>query len=814
MENNYQKDALNLFNFRKEKLDIIREVKSYRLDKNRFIISVRSEHKLNIKISIEFVSADIIRFKMVVGNKIPLNNTYMLSQNFSEYCPTFKKKDNTLLLKTEKINIKINMSPWFLSLLDNKNTLILEEEYQDRRWWPDGDFLSPPLSIQKENSEFKFFQSFSIQPNEQFWGMGERFGPIALRGQEIVTFLKFNGYSSENSCFKPINFFMSSNGYGIFINTYRPCGISFGKRMANTLTFAIKDQLLDFFIFLPPTFKKILKLYSQITGFSPLPPKWSFGIWMSRDSYRSQKEVEKVALRLRKEKLPCDVIHIDPGWMLVDDRIPYYGSNEYGCYWECNLQWNKHFPMPEKMLDKLKKMGFKVSLWEIPRLSRRSKIYEEAKSRGFLVKKQDGSIYGEDSDLGGYVDFTNPSTVKWFKEKHKKLLAQGVSCFKADSGEGGPIDGIYYSMNGKDAKQIYSFLYNKALFEAVKEFSGEGFVWASTGFAGSQRYPIVWGGDNRALYGDISSSLRSAISLGLSGIPFWSMDIGGWWFPLDEELYIRMMQVGLFCSHARFHGNTPREPWHFSKKVVNLYIKYAKLRYCLLPYLYSQAYLSTKTGLPIIRALVLEFQDDPASWCIDDEFLFGENILVAPILSRQNIRFVYLPKGIWFNFWNKKILKGPRAIRYNAPISILPLFVKGNAIIPIGTPLNYVDEKPLNLLNIEVYVGDKNGKGILYEGNKEYVFLYTLKEKKITLNLPLIDKDYQIKIYGLSTPKKILCFFRKSNRILLHKYMKYKDFVRNNNGWFLGKDYIFIKIKKPCSPIMLILYGTYRKEIN
>jgi len=806
--NNYEQRVLNLLTFDKEKIDIITEVRNYILEGNTLALSAVSSKKRNVNIKIRFIAPSILRFQMAVEKKIPVHNTYMLAEsNFPEMSVEMKDKDKSILLKTKKFQVIINSNPWFFSILNRQNIPILQEEHNTRRWYPDGDFLVPPLSIQQEGEEFRFFQSFSISPGEQFWGMGEHFGSINLFGQEIFSFLKAEGFGSEKYCLKPINFFLSSKGYGIFINTYRPVAIDFGKRYSSVLTFAVEDTLLDIFIFIAPTLKEIIELYTRITGKPQLPPKWSFGIWMSRDSYRTSKEVLEIAKELRKKKLPCDVIHIDPGWMLTDDRIPYYGRNEYGCYWDCNLEWNSHFPEPEKMLSSLKEKRFKVSLWEIPRFKINSVIYKEAEKKGYLVRKKDGSIYN--TFFGAYFDFTNKEAVKWFKKIHKKLLSQGVACFKADSGVGGPEDGIYRNMGALDAKQIYSFLYNKALFEVVKEVYGEGFVWASTGFSGSQRYPILWGGDPRGLYCDMASSLRSALSLGLSGIPFWSMDIGGWWFPLTENLYIRMMQLGMFCSHVRFHGNTPREPWHFGEKAVALYRKYAKLRYRLIPYIYSQSYLATKTGLPIMRALVLEFPEDPATYCIDDEFLFGDSILVAPILSNLNTRFIYLPEGIWYDFWSKKVYSGPSVIKYYAPISTLPLFTRGDRIIPMGPSTNYIDEKPLDPLYLDIYIGKKkNPTGFLYHEGKEYRFTSTYTSGKFKINLCKNNQNYEIKIYGLLPPKKVYKVEGKK-QTEIRKVPNYCDLLKGKEGYLVRKDYIMIKAGKFISPASIILKGRY-----
>ncbi|KAA3661017.1 MAG: alpha-xylosidase, partial [Chloroflexi bacterium] len=457
------------------------------------------------------------------------------------------------------------------------------------------------------------------------------------------------------------------------------------------------------------TLKEILPGYTAVTGNPAVPPKWSFGLWMARISYSTQKQVEKVAADLRKHQIPCDVIHIDTDWYEND--------------WECDLKFGKSkFPNPSDLMTELREQGFRVSLWQWPNMMLTSPMYKEGREGGYLVKKANGEPYhftgfGPDA---GMLDYSNPETVAWVKEKFRDLFRQGVAAIKTDFGEGLPPDGVYHSVPGESMHNLYPLLYNEAVFGVTEEMVGEskGIVWSRSAWAGSQRYPVHWSGDGVARYEDLACVLRAALSFGLSGFPFYSHDIGGFSGVPSPELYVRWAQLGMFGSHVRCHGAPPREPWAYGAEAERIFRQYDDLRYRLMPYIYSEAVKCGYTSLPMMRPLVLDYQDDPNTYTIDDQFLFGSSLLVAPILDETNQRRVYLPEGEWVNFWSKEILSGGKWLTADAPLDIMPLYVKAGTILPLGPKMQYVDERPLDPLTLEIHAPAATGQLTIHDEDR------------------------------------------------------------------------------------------------
>ncbi|TME85314.1 MAG: alpha-xylosidase, partial [Chloroflexi bacterium] len=454
--------------------------------------------------------------------------------------------------------------------------------------------------------------------------------------------------------------------------------------------------------------------YHQLTGVPAVPPDWSFGFWISRWGYRNRDEVMEVARRMRQERVPCDVIHIDPYWMR-------HHEGHHG-----DLEWDElAFPDPKGMIAELKALGFRLSLWESPYVPLDSQMRAEGEQKGFLLKTKTMSPSPSGSGHGGglalvhgfakpsaAVDFSNPDAVDWFKAKNRRLLEMGVAVIKTDFAEDMPGDATPH--DGTSAEQlhnVYPLLYQRAVFEATKEVHGYGLIWGRSGYAGSQRYPVHWGGDPGCTFDDMAASLRGALSWILSGAAFASFDMGGFFGiptltdPPSPELYVRWSQMGLLFSHARAHGHTaPREPWAYGEPALSIFRKYAQLRYRLLPYLYAAA-RRAPDGLPLARPLVYDWPSDPTTHHIDDEYMLGPDLLVAPMFKPQGSREIYLPAGGWFDYWTDRQFDGVRWITYSAELETLPLLVRAGAVLPMGPDLQYSNERSWDPLSFEVYLG-------------------------------------------------------------------------------------------------------------
>ena len=568
-------------------------------------------------------------------------------------------------------------------------------------FYPDGDetkgialsddHFSPPrydalplgfVSCDATNNE-RATISFKCTPNECFVGTGERFRKMDLSGQTFQLKNQDGQGVNNRRCYKNIPFFMSSRMYGCFYHTSDYCKLSLADHSTRSVQFLNDHATLDIFLIGGKSPEQILRSYRMLTGFPQMPPLWSFGIWMSRMTYFSADEVNEICDRLRKEHYPCDVIHLDTGWFRTD--------------WLCEWKFNpERFPDPKGFVQHLKQNGFKVSLWQLPYVAQGAEQLEEAKANRYIsqsMKAEDTSTGGASNfsalDYAGTIDFTYDKAVDWYKNQLlKPLLEMGVTCIKTDFGENIHMDHQYHGMTPERLNNIYSLLYQRAAFEVTQEVTGQGIVWARSAWAGCQRYPLHWGGDSASSWDGLAGSLKGGLHFGLSGFAFWSHDVPGFHSipdfmnsPLDENVYVRWTQFGVFSSHMRYHGTCKREPWHYPH-IAPIVKRWWKLRYALLPYIIEQSEQACQSGYPLVRALLFHHPDDRQVWHIDDEYYFGSEFLVAPVMNSDNRRDIYLPEGLWVNFFTGQRIEGGRWY-YNVevPLDQMPVFVRPGSLI-------------------------------------------------------------------------------------------------------------------------------------
>lgn len=571
--------------------------------------------------------------------------------------------------------------------------------------------------------------SFRCSPGECFAGTGERFRKMDLSGSTF--FLKNqDGQGVNNSrCYKNIPFYLSSRIYGAFFHTSDYCKLDLANHSTRSVQFLNHRATIDVFLIGGITPEEVLRGYRMLTGFPQMPPLWSFGIWMSRMTYFSADEVEDICQRLRQEHYPCDVIHLDTGWFRTD--------------WLCEWRFNpERFPNPEAFIHRLADQGFKVSLWQLPYISAEAEQYEEARDNEYIsqpkVRPQDlpgkgaeaQDTQGESNfsslDYAGTIDFTNPAAVRWYQEQLLgPLLKMGVKCIKTDFGENIHTEHRYHGMSPERLNNLYALLYQRAAWESLtlspaphkeREAGNESCLWSRAAWAGCQRYPIHWGGDSESSWDGMAGSLKGGLHLGLSGFAFWSHDVPGFHStpdfmnsPVDPTIYVRWTQFGVFTSHIRYHGTSKREPWHYPD-VAPIVKSWWKLRYRLLPYIVEQSGRCCKSGMPMLQALLLRHPDDNQVWHIDDEYYFGEEFLVCPVMNSEGRRDIYLPacpsphpssaesgpsaceaspsggsmEGTWVNFFTGERLKGGRwYYGVETPLEQMPVFVRESARIPL-----------------------------------------------------------------------------------------------------------------------------------
>lgn len=589
--------------------------------------------------SIEPVNARTLRFRMHTSSVTPEWPDSLLPMlagpvavNAKDWKVTKVGKDIVYSSAYGKLVIKAD--PWRLIMYDKEGN-----ELTRSRVWSDNDSTQikvPPFSFIKRGSDNSrsINPVFSIQPMERIFGFGEAPGPLNKVGQKLNLFVTDPQGPESPDMYKPIPFFFSNLGYGAFIHTAAPLTVDVGQSYIGANKLFMKDEDLDMFLFWG-TPKEILSEYTALSGRPEMPPLWSFGTWMSRISYFTEDEGREVAKQLRANRIPADVIHFDTGWFDVD--------------WQCDYEFSPaRFKDPAKMIKDLDKDGFKICLWQLPYFVPGNKYFKTLVDEGMAVRNGRGTLPYEDAVL----DFTNPKTVKWYQDQLGKLLEMGVGAIKVDFGEAAPLDGIYANgRSGLYEHNLYPVRYNKAVADITKKVKGDNIIWARSAWSGSQRYPLHWGGDAASTNTGMLGTLHAGLSLGMSGFSFWSHDMGGFVTSTPEELYRRWLPMGFLTSHTRAHGAPPTEPWLYNREFTDYFRKCAEMKYSLMPYIVKEAEECASNGWPMFRALQVEFPEDPGVWQIEDEYMFGKDFLVAPLLTQTRKRSVYLPAGQeWVNY--------------------------------------------------------------------------------------------------------------------------------------------------------------------
>ena len=506
-----------------------------------------------------------------------------------------------------------------------------------------------------------------IGVGEQIYGLGERFTSFVKNGQSLDVWNEDPGTNTDQA-YKNIPFYISNQGYGVFVNHAGRVSYEVGSETVNKVQFSVAGEELEYLVIYGPTPKEILTKYTALTGRAPLLPEWSFGLWLSTSFVTDYDEqtVSSFIQGMKERDIPLSVFHFDCFWM-----------REY--QW-CDFEWDPRvFPDPKGMLQRLKADGLKISLWINPYIGQASPLFDEAKKLGYLLKRADGTVWQWDLWQAGnaIVDFTNPAAKEWFKSKLRPLLEMGVDCFKTDFGERIPTDVVYH--DGSDAEQMhnyYTLLYNQTVWEVLQEFKDkEAIVFARSATVGGQTMPVHWGGDNSSKFTSMAESLRGGLSLGLSGFGYWSHDIGGFEGNPDPAVFKRWVAFGLLSSHSRLHGNeSVRVPWAFDEEAVEVTRKFAKLKQELMPYLMQTAKEVADTGIPMMRPMLLEFPEDRTCHNLDQQYMLGPDLLVAPVFNAEGTVEFYLPAGTWINYFTKEKVEGGRWITETHGFDSLPLY--------------------------------------------------------------------------------------------------------------------------------------------
>ncbi|MGK0499687.1 MAG: alpha-D-xyloside xylohydrolase [Oceanicoccus sp.] len=556
------------------------------------------------------------------------------------------------------------------------------------------DFRLPPVARVDQG----WFVGLELSASEPVYGLGEKWGRLDKRGQLVRSYNHDAlGVNAEIS-YKNTPFAWSPSGWGVFVHTPAPVthGVGFAPWSQRSYGLFVEDSSVDLFLLAADNGAAMLQTYTELTGRAPVPPLWSLGVILSKAYYQDVDELMATAREVRAHNMPCDVITLDGrAWQDTDTRFAF--------------EWDpKRYPDPAAVINELKALNFKVCVWEYPLVSVENPLFEQMAAKGWLLKDRNtGGTYRYQWDMScfgevltplpesGLVDFTHPDAYAFWRDSHKPLFDLGVDMIKADFGEQIEADMLAHNGDHGDIlHNTYTLLYNRCVYEAAQRYCQSGpFLFSRSAWTGSQRYPAQWGGDPQADWGGLAASLRGGLSWGMSGAPYYATDVGGFYGDQrDAELYVRWAQASVFSAHMRLHGIGQREPWSYGDDAAVAVSAALQLRYQLIPYLHQAMEISSSCGLPVQRAMVLAFPAERAAWAFEDQFMFGEHILVAPCLQAGGAVTLYLPAGGWRQFPNADVIEGGRTLVLNLALDEMAVFIRDGVKIPLGPVVEHTEE--------------------------------------------------------------------------------------------------------------------------
>jgi len=561
------------------------------------------------------------------------------------------------------------------------------------------DFRLPPLAKVDQG----WLVNLELGASEPVYGLGEKWGRLDKRGQLIRSFNHDAlGVNAEIS-YKNSPFAWSPSGWGAFVHTPAPVthGVGYAPWSQRAYSVLVEDDSLDLWLLSADQGAAMLEDYTALTGRAPVPPRWSLGTILSKAYYRDAEELLSTARAVREHQMPCDVITLDGrAWQDTDTRFAF--------------EWDaSRYPDPAVVLDQLKAMDFKICIWEYPLVSVEHPLFKTMSDKGWLLKdRRTGETYRYQWDTScfgdvltalpesGLVDFTHPEAYAFWRDSHQPLFDLGVDMIKADFGEQIEDDMLAYNgAEGKTLHNVYSLLYNRCVYEAAELYCKTGpFLFSRSSWTGCQRYPAQWGGDPQADWGGLAGSLRGGLSWGLTGAPYYATDVGGFYGDKrDAELYVRWTQAAVFSAHIRLHGIGPREPWSYGEQAQAAVEQALALRYRLIPYLQKTMQQASQQGLPVQRAMALSCPTERAAWAFEEQFMFGEHMLVAPCVVPGGEVEVYMPGSItdtWRNFFTGELYQSGRSYRFSLALAEMAVFVPAVVEIALGPDVQHTDELP------------------------------------------------------------------------------------------------------------------------
>ncbi len=638
-------------------------------------------------------------------------------------------EEDIITVASGSLSLEINKKNWSMRYLrDGK--LITESGSRDlalmKTDWK-GDYYDTEGDL--HNTYMR--QQLSIGVGELLYGTGERFTPFVKNGQSVEIYNEDGGTSTEQS-YKNIPFFLSNRGYGVLVNHPERVSFEFATENVTKTAFCVEGGCLDYFFFNGPSMKDVLVRYTDLSGKPALPAPWTFGLWLSTSFTTDYDEATVMSFidGMLDRGIPLRTFHFDCFWMK-------------GFHWSDFLWDADVFPDPKGMLERIKAKGLNICVWINPYIGQESAMFAEGMKNGYFIRRPNGDVWQWDMWQPGMalVDFTNPDACRWYQDKLETLLDMGVDCFKTDFGERIPTNCVYH--DGSDPKKMhnyYTYLYNKTVFDLLERRRGKGeaVLFARSATVGGQKFPVHWGGDCWSDYPSMEESLRGGLSLLMSGFGFWAHDIGGFENTSTADVYKRWVAFGLLSSHSRLHGSSSyRVPWVYDDEAVDVVRAFTRLKASLMPYLYKTAVDTSRSGIPTMRSMVIEFTEDRNCHYLDKQYMLGDDLLVAPIFNDESKGIFYLPKGTWTDFFTGEEMQGGAWVERTYDYLHLPLMVKENSIVAMGAHDDCPDYDYADGAQIRIYA--------LIDGVKAESVIYDMKQN-VDLTVSAVKNGNKITI--------------------------------------------------------------------
>lgn len=672
------------------------------------------------------------------------------------YTPIINDTEKYVEMISGKTSVKISKENWSIQYYYNGRhltggsyralTYVEEEKSRAKRRLEtqiDDTFWSYP----KDANTSYIREQLTLSVGEYIYGFGEKFTTFTKNGQSVQIWNADGGTCCDQS-YKSIPFYVSSNGYGVFVNSSDNVSYEVASDTVSKVSITVPGENLEYFIIGGEDLQGVISNYTTLTGKPALPPAYTFGLWLTTSFTTKYDEdtINSFIDGMAERDIPLQVFHFDCFWMKEFE-------------W-CNFEWDtRQFPEPEKMLARLHNdKGLKTCVWINPYIAQRSKLFDEGVENDYFILNKDGSVFQCDMWQPGMaiVDFTNPEACEWYASKLRALCEMGVDCFKTDFGERIPTDVVYY--NGADPIKMhnyYTHLYNKTVFNVLKEYYGENkaCLFARSATAGGQQFPVHWGGDCSAEYSSMAETIRGGLSLCISGFGFFSHDISGFEATATPDIYKRWCAFGLMSTHSRLHGNSSyRVPWLFDDEACDVLRFFTKLKGRLMPYMFSQAVKTHVKGVPMMRAMVMDFANDPAALTLDRQYMLGDNLLCAPILNDEGRAEFYVPAGRWTDIITGKVYEGEKWYRETCNYFEMPILARPNSIVTYGDFVRDFEYDYLANAEAVIYeLGDGcEASTVIYdkEANKLCDIKATRCGNTVTVCYTKTDSDFTVKISG------------------------------------------------------------------